>query len=70
MTARTFISLMLLLLAFTTALLVFASPSKQEKQRKDCPAIDSRTNDESRVQAEGSSMIWESVSRHLLSAVQ
>ena len=68
MTARTFISLMILLLAFTTVLMVFASPGKQEIQKKDSPAGASHSDDP-RVQADGS-MIWESVSRHLLSAVQ
>jgi hypothetical protein len=69
MKARTFIGLMFLLLAFTSFLLVLAAPGKQEAQKKECPAGTSR-NEDPQVQAADGTMIWESVSRHLLSAVQ
>jgi hypothetical protein len=71
MTAKTFISLMLLLLLFTTGLLVSASTSStavKEEQKKECPS-GSECADDTQVQA-ADGMIWESVSRHLLSAVQ
>jgi hypothetical protein len=69
MSARTFISCMFLLLVFTTVLLVVATPRKQETQKKECPAGESG-NGNTQVQSADGSMIWESVSRHLLSAVQ
>jgi hypothetical protein len=71
MTAKTFISLMLLLLLFTTGLLVSASTTSnavKEEQKKECPA-GTECADDTQVQA-ADGMIWESVSRHLLSAVQ
>jgi hypothetical protein len=73
MSAKTFISLMLILLMFTSGLLVFASGSQKKTSKSACPAgatgcaID--TDTENQVQA-SDGMIWESVSRHLLSAVQ
>ncbi|MEP7278997.1 MAG: hypothetical protein ABI813_10165 [Bacteroidota bacterium] len=72
MSARTFISLMLLLLVFTGSLLVFASPGKQKAQKAEYPAGFSGNNNNSDEQARAAegSMLWESVSRHLLSAVQ
>jgi hypothetical protein len=69
MKARTFISLMFLLLVFTAVLLAFSAPGKQQAQTKECPAGTS-DNDNKQLQAADGSMIWESVSRHLLSAVQ
>jgi hypothetical protein len=69
MRARTFISLMFLLLVFTTCLLVFAAPRKQEAQKKECPA-GGNCNDDNQVQSADGSLILESVSRHLLSVVQ
>jgi hypothetical protein len=71
MTAKTFISLMLLLLLFTTGLLVSASTAStvtKEEEKKECPA-GTECADDTQVQA-ADGMIWESVSRHLLSAVQ
>ena len=71
MTAKTFISLMLLLLLFTTGLLVSASTTStavKEEQKKECPE-GTECADDTQVQA-ADGMIWESVSRHLLSAVQ
>lgn len=69
MKARTFIGLMFLLLAFTSFLLVMAAPGKQDAQKKERSAGTSR-NEDPQVQAADGTMIWESVSRHLLSAVQ
>jgi len=68
MKARTFISLMLLLMVFTAGLFVFAAPTKKEAQKSECPAGKSCGKDTEAQIADG--MIWESVSRHLLSAVQ
>ena len=69
MKAKTFISMMFLLLVFTIVLLVFSAPGKQKAQDKEYPA---GTSDDSntKLQAADGSMMWESVSRHLLSAVQ
>ena len=68
MKARTFISLMLLLMVFTAGLFVFAAPTQKEAQKNECPAGKNCSNDTDGQIADG--MIWESVSRHLLSAVQ
>ena len=68
MKARTFIGLMLLLLLFTTGLLAFASRTHKEEQKNECPAGKECTDDNQVQAADG--MIWESVSRHLISAVQ
>ena len=68
MNARTFIGFMLLLIVLTTGLLAFASRNHQEDQKNECPAGKECTDD-TQVQA-ADSMIWESVSRHLISAVQ
>jgi uncharacterized protein involved in high-affinity Fe2+ transport len=67
MRARTFISLMLLLLAFTMVLLVFATPGKQEIPQNECPAGEPGN---SNTQAGEGAIIWESVSRHLLNGMQ
>ncbi|MEP6750547.1 MAG: hypothetical protein ABJB86_22615 [Bacteroidota bacterium] len=69
MKTRIFISMMVLLLVFTVVLLAFSVPGKQQAQDKECPAGTSDDNN-TQVQAADGSMIWESVSRHLLSAVQ
>jgi hypothetical protein len=69
MRVRTFISLMFLLVVFTTALLVFSAPAKQPAQNKGCPACTTNNND-TQMQAADGTLLWESVSRHLLSAVQ
>ncbi len=72
MSAKTFISLMLVLLLFTSGLLVAASAgttaSVKEEQKKECPS-GTECADDTQVQA-ADGMMWESVSRHLLSAVQ
>lgn len=72
MSAKTFISLMLLLLLFTSGLLVAASArttsSAKEDQKKECPAGTECAEDTQVQAADG--MMWESVSKHLLSAVQ
>ena len=68
MNARTFIGLMLLLLVFTTGLMAFATRTHREEPKTECPA-GTDCNDDTQVQA-ADGMIWESVSRHLISAVQ
>lgn len=67
MSARTFISFMLILMVLTSVLLAF-SKQDQAKQENQCPSGTSRDSG-TQVQTDGS-MILESVSRHLLSAVQ
>jgi hypothetical protein len=71
MSAKTFISLMLILLMFTSGLLVFASGSQKKSAKSECPAGSTgcAVDTDNQVQA-SEGMIWESVSRHLLSAVQ
>ena len=69
MKAKTFISLMLLLLAFTICLLAFAEPQKQALKTTECPGTASCI-DNTQAQLTEGSMILESVSRHLLSAMQ
>ena len=69
MRARTFISLMLLLLGFTTVLLVLSVPAKQQKQKSEYPA-GVQGNDNTQTQASDGSIFIESISSHLLSAVQ
>lgn len=72
MSAKTFISLMLVLLLFTSGLLVAAAAGTtanvKEEQKKECPAGTECAEDTQAQAADG--MMWESVSRHLLSAVQ
>ena len=68
MRTKTFISLMLVLLLFTAGLMAFASSAAKEEQKKECPA-GSSCSDDSQVQA-ADGMIWETVSKHLISAVQ
>jgi hypothetical protein len=69
MKAKTFISLMLLLMVFTAGLFVFAAPAQKEAQKNACPAsIDCASETQEQAAADG--MIWESVSRHLLNVVQ
>lgn len=64
-----FISLMLLLMAFTAGLFVYAAPAlKESQQSQECPAGTSCEDDTQAKAADG--MIWESFSRHLLSVVQ
>jgi len=70
MSARTFASFMFLLLAFTGLLLVFAAPGKQERQEKACPAGTGTSNNDEQTRTADGNIIWESVSRHLLGAVQ
>ncbi|HTL09272.1 MAG TPA: hypothetical protein VL307_13475 [Chitinophagaceae bacterium] len=68
MTARTFISLMLILTVFFSAFVVFASPARLKAEKNNCPtSIDSGAD--LQLQA-GDGMIFQSVSRHLLTVVQ
>ncbi|MEO5682873.1 MAG: hypothetical protein ABIQ88_09540 [Chitinophagaceae bacterium] len=68
MSAKTFVRLMLLLMVFTTGLMVFGADDKKVAQKDECPAGNVCTDD---IQAQAADvMIWESVSRHLLSVVQ
>ncbi len=69
MSARMFISLMLLLVGFTGGLFVFAAPAAKEAQKKECPA-GTACGDDTQVKSAADGVIWESVSRHLLSVVQ
>ena len=68
MKAKTFISLMLGVMVFTAGLFVFATPAQKAAQKNLCPAGTHCTNEVQTQAADG--MIWESVSRHLLSVVQ
>ena len=64
-----FISLMLLLMAFTAGLFVYAAPALKESQNQECPAGGAACEDDTQAKtADG--MIWESFSRHLVSVVQ
>jgi hypothetical protein len=69
MKTKTFIGFMFLLLVLTSFLLALSVPEKQEQPAKECPA-GSTCNDGTQLQSAEGSMIWESFSRHLLSAVQ
>lgn len=69
MTARTFVALMLVFLLFTVGLLAFSADKRQKSGNAECPAGQSCTNDDTKVQS-ADGMIWETVSRHLVSAVQ
>jgi len=68
MKAKTFISLMLVLMVVIGSLFAFAAPAQREIQKNACPAGTVASPDP-QVQA-GDGMIWQSVSRHLLSVVQ
>ncbi len=69
MSARMFISLMLLLMAFTVGLFVYATPAlKESQQNQECPTGTACGDDTQAKTADG--MIWESVSRHLLNVIQ
>jgi len=69
MSARMFISLMLVVMVFTAGLFVFARPGQKEAQKTECPAGKACSDDnQSKTSADG--MIWESVSRPLLNIVQ
>jgi len=69
MSARMFISLMLLLLVFTAGLFAFATPKANEVQTKECPAGTACKEDDAQTAA-ADGMMWESVSRHLLNVIQ
>ena len=69
MRARTFISLMLLLLGFITILLILSVPAKEQNQKGEYPA-GVQGSDNTQTQASDGSIFIESISRHLLSAVQ
>ena len=68
MSAKTFFSLMLLLMVFTAGLFVFAAPARKEAQKNQCPAATEDAK-EIKMQAAGG-IIWESVSKHLLTVAQ
>ena len=68
MSAKTFIGLMLILLLFTTGLAVFSATGKKEAVKTECPAGTDCAEDNQMQAADG--MIWETVSKHLLSVVQ
>lgn len=63
MTSRTFIRLMLLVIIAATSLMLLSGIHKKPTASEDCPALKEK-NDDTQVQGDG--MIWESVSRHLL----
>jgi hypothetical protein len=68
MTSKTFIRLMLVLSIITVGMLLMANSGKTVcQQAKECPAKQEKQDN---IQASGGLMIWESVSQHLLSAVQ
>ena len=69
MRARTFISFMLLLFVLTSVLLAFTTHNQPEQEQNQLPAGTS-SDEGKQLQSADGSMIWESVSRHLLSAVQ
>ena len=68
MKAKTFISLMLVLMVVIGGLFAFAAPAQKEIQKNACPA-GTAVSPEPQLQA-GDGLIWQSVSRHLLSVVQ
>jgi hypothetical protein len=69
MKARIVLSYLLLLLVVVGILLGFAVNSKQAHLQPSGPTQVNGAND-TRLQAADGDLIWESVSRHLLSAVQ
>ena len=69
MKAQTFFSCMLLLTILTGVLLAFTIHSSQAKPLPQ-GAVISSDDDDTRLQSADGGMIWETVSRHLLSAVQ
>jgi len=69
MRARPFITCMLLLMVLTGVLLAFTSRTETDACGNPLPAETSK-DDDSRLQASDGGIMWESVSRHLLSAVQ
>lgn len=68
MKGRTFASCMLLLVLLTSVLLAFTARSNKVMDNQCTEPT--CTEDDTRVQAADGGLIWESVSRHLLSAVQ
>jgi hypothetical protein len=69
MSARTFISLMLVLLVFTGGLFVYAAPIHKQAETKECPAGTACSSEDAQTTA-ADGLMWESVSRHLLNVIQ
>jgi hypothetical protein len=69
MKARTFFTCMLLLTILTSVLLALTERNTRIKQPTQGTATGS-CDDDTRLQSADGGMIWETVSRHLLSAVQ
>lgn len=69
MSARFSINCLLVLMLLTGTLLAFTGQSKAEINTNQCPP-ETSIDDDSRLQAADGGIMWESVSRHLLSAVQ
>jgi len=69
MTIKTFIRLTILLVVLSMGLLALSSGTDKPagKQASECPSTKEKQDQN---QASGDAMIWESVSHHLLSAVQ
>lgn len=63
MNSRTFIRLMLLVIITATSFMLLSNASKKTAAGEECPAAREKSKD---PQAQGDGMIWESVSRHLL----
>ncbi|MEO6316081.1 MAG: hypothetical protein ABIU63_12025 [Chitinophagaceae bacterium] len=68
MSAKTFVSLMLLLILFTAGLYVIGAPARKENSRVECSSGTDCTMDTQAQISDG--LILESVSRHLLSVIQ
>ena len=68
MTSKTFIRLMFVLIVATSGLLLFASSKTTDNKTQECPL--SKEKQECNQAAKGDLMIWESLSRHLLTAIQ
>ena len=63
MNSRTFIRLMLLAIIAATSFMLLSNASKKTASTEECPASREKSKE---PQAQGDGMIWESVSRHLL----
>ncbi len=68
MKAKTFVTLMLILLLFIGGLFVAAVPVQHGIQKNACPAGTPAPESDTQMQA-GDGLLWQSVTRHLLSVV-
>ena len=68
MKAKTFVSLMLILLLFIGGLFIAAMPAQPGIQKNACPVGTPAPEADTQMQA-GDGLLWQSVTRHLLSVV-